>query len=115
MPPVRADPTARLGSRFVWTDVATTAAPDLLAWADVLDRLAAYDHVWVHQYLAADLVFDVIAAVEPVDDARRCILRGIPCSPDGRCAVHDTFDQARSAMQDRLAATTLTELVRPRR
>ena len=63
VPPVRADLAARLRSRFLWTDVATTAAPDLLAWADVLDRLAAYDHVWVHQYLAADLVFDVIAAV----------------------------------------------------
>lgn len=59
-------------------------------------------------------LLDVIAAVEPVDDARRCILRGIPCSPDGRCAVHDTFDQARTAMQDRLAATTLSELVSPR-
>lgn len=55
-------------------------------------------------------LFDVIAAVEPEDDARRCILRGIPCSPDGRCAVHDTFDQARTAMQGRLAATTLADL-----
>ena len=60
-------------------------------------------------------LFDVIAAVEPEDDARRCILRGIPCNPDGRCAVHDTFDQARTAMQRRLAATTLADLAAPRR
>ena len=60
-------------------------------------------------------LFDVIAAVEPEDDDRRCILRGIPCSPDGRCAVHDTFDQARGAMQGRLAATTLADLARPPR
>lgn len=57
-------------------------------------------------------LLDVIAAVEPEDDARRCILRGIPCHPDRRCAVHDTFDQARTALQDRLAATTLAELAK---
>ena len=64
---------------------------------------------------AAITLFDVIEAVEPEDTARRCILRGIPCSPDGRCAVHDTFDEARTAMQGRLAATTLAELAAPRR
>lgn len=58
-------------------------------------------------------LLDVIAAVEPEDDARRCILRGIPCHPDGRCAVHDTFDQARTALQDRLDATTIAELAQP--
>ena len=63
---------------------------------------------------AAITLFDVIAAVEPEDTDRRCILRGIPCSPDGRCAVHDTFDEARSAMQGRLAATTLADLSAPR-
>jgi Rrf2 family transcriptional regulator, iron-sulfur cluster assembly transcription factor len=55
-------------------------------------------------------LFDVIAAVEPEDGARRCILRGIPCATDGRCAVHEPFDQARTAMQGRLAATTLADL-----
>jgi Rrf2 family protein len=64
---------------------------------------------------SAITLFDVIAAVEPEDDDRRCILRGIPCGLDGRCAVHETFDEARSAMQDRLAATTLAELARPKR
>jgi Rrf2 family iron-sulfur cluster assembly transcriptional regulator len=58
-------------------------------------------------------LLDVIAAVEPEDDARRCVLRGIPCGSDGLCAVHATFDAARSAMTDRLAATTLDTLRRP--
>lgn len=60
-------------------------------------------------------ILDVIAAVEPDDDPRRCILRGIPCGLDGRCAVHETFDQARTAMLGRLAATTLADLAAPRR
>jgi Rrf2 family iron-sulfur cluster assembly transcriptional regulator len=53
----------------------------------------------------------VIAAADPEDDARRCVLRGIPCGLDGRCAVHDVFDEAREALYDRLARTTLAELV----
>jgi Rrf2 family protein len=60
-------------------------------------------------------LLDVITAVEPDDESRRCVLRGIPCDPDGRCAVHDTFVEARTAMQGRLAATTLADLAHPRR
>jgi Rrf2 family protein len=60
-------------------------------------------------------VLDVVSAIEPDDDPRRCVLRGIPCGLDGRCAVHETFDEARTAMQGRLAATTLAELAVPRR
>jgi Rrf2 family protein len=63
---------------------------------------------------AAITLLDVIVAVEPDDDPRRCILRGIPCGLDGRCAVHASFDEARTAMHSRLAATTLAELVAPR-
>lgn len=59
-------------------------------------------------------LLDVIVAVEPEDDARRCVLRGIPCGRDGRCAVHEPFDQARLALQGRLAATTFAELTTPR-
>ncbi len=61
--PARTDLPARLRTRFLWTDVATAEAPELLDWEAVLTRLAAHDHVWVHQYLASDQVFDVIAAV----------------------------------------------------
>ncbi len=60
-------------------------------------------------------LYDVIAAVEPEDDARRCVLRGIPCGADGRCAVHETFEQARTALQDRLAGATLADVGPPRR
>lgn len=60
-------------------------------------------------------LLDVISAVEPPDAIPRCILRGIPCGMDGRCAVHDVFGDARGALQDRLAAATLASLVTPRR
>lgn len=56
-------------------------------------------------------LLEVITAADPEDDARRCVLRGIPCGSDGRCAVHDVFDEARLALNDRLARTTLAELV----
>lgn len=56
-------------------------------------------------------LLEVITAADPEDDARRCVLRGIPCGSDGRCAVHDVFDEARLALNDRLAQTTLAELV----
>ena len=61
---------------------------------------------------AADLtLLDVIDAVEPPDDDRRCVVRGIPCGLDGRCVVHDAFADAREAHRGRLAATTLATLV----
>lgn len=56
-------------------------------------------------------LLDVIAAVEPPDATPRCVLRGIPCGQDGRCAVHDTFGEARRALRDRLAQATLASLV----
>ena len=59
-------------------------------------------------------LLDVIDAIEPEDDARRCVLRGIPCGIDGRCAVHDTFDEARIAHRDRLGRSTLALLALPR-
>jgi Rrf2 family transcriptional regulator, iron-sulfur cluster assembly transcription factor len=62
---------------------------------------------------AAISLLDVIVALEPADDVRQCVLRGIPCASDGRCAVHDSFTDARLAMTDRLAATTLDSVRRP--
>jgi Rrf2 family transcriptional regulator, iron-sulfur cluster assembly transcription factor len=59
---------------------------------------------------ASITLLDVIDAVEPPDDARRCVLRGIPCGLDGRCAVHDAFDEARRAHRARLAGATLASL-----
>lgn len=60
-------------------------------------------------------LLDVIGAAEPNDDERRCVLRGIPCGRDGRCAVHDAFGEARDALLDRLARTTVAEVATPRR
>jgi Rrf2 family iron-sulfur cluster assembly transcriptional regulator len=59
---------------------------------------------------SAITLLDVIDAVEPPDEDRRCVLRGIPCGLDGRCAVHAAFDEARTAHRGRLAETTLDAL-----
>jgi len=58
-------------------------------------------------------LLEVIDAIEPPDAMPRCIVRGIPCGLDGRCIVHDAFDEARLAHRARLADATLAALVRP--
>lgn len=58
-------------------------------------------------------LLDVIAAADPEDDEHRCVLRGIPCGMDGRCTVHDVFAEARTGLSDRLARTTLEDLIPP--
>ncbi|MFP5342290.1 MAG: RrF2 family transcriptional regulator [Candidatus Limnocylindria bacterium] len=55
-------------------------------------------------------LMDVISAADPDDDARQCVLRGIPCGLDGVCIVHHSFEAARAALRDRLAAATLDTL-----
>ena len=55
-------------------------------------------------------LLDVITAAEPSVDVRTCVLRGGPCGLDGRCAVHDVIDEARGALDARLAGTTLADL-----
>jgi glycosyltransferase involved in cell wall biosynthesis len=62
VPSPRAELADRLGTPFIAVDAASDAAPDVVTWRDVLASLPQHDHVWVHQYLAADLVFDVIAS-----------------------------------------------------
>ncbi len=57
-------------------------------------------------------LLDVLAVAEPGDEIPRCVLRGIPCGVDGRCAVHDTFDEARVAFRTRLARTSLADVTR---
>jgi Rrf2 family protein len=57
-------------------------------------------------------LLDIIGAAEPDHDDPTCILRGGPCGLDGRCAVHDAFSGARSAMLQQLGATALSEVVR---
>ncbi|MBI3752196.1 MAG: Rrf2 family transcriptional regulator [Chloroflexi bacterium] len=60
----------------------------------------------------ADLisVLQVVDAVEAEDEIPRCVLRGGPCRPDGRCAVHDLFAGASEAMRLELSRQSLAEL-----
>lgn len=53
----------------------------------------------------------IVDAAEPHDGAARCVLRGIPCDPIGRCAVHDAFGSATAALRAELASKTLAGLV----
>lgn len=53
----------------------------------------------------------IVDAAEPAGSPARCVLRGIPCDPSGRCAVHDAFSGATSALRAELARTSLAGLV----
>jgi Rrf2 family protein len=53
----------------------------------------------------------IVDAAEPAGSPARCVLRGIPCDPAGRCAVHDTFSGATAALRAELARTSLSGLV----
>jgi Rrf2 family iron-sulfur cluster assembly transcriptional regulator len=56
-------------------------------------------------------LLQVVDAVEDHGDAARCVMRGGPCRPDGRCAVHDAFAAATAAMRRELQAANLADLV----
>ncbi len=58
-------------------------------------------------------VLEVVDAVEPADEVPRCVLRGGPCRPDGRCAVHDTFASATRALRASLSERSLAEIADP--
>lgn len=53
----------------------------------------------------------VVDAAERDDAPARCVLRGIPCDPAGRCAAHDAFSAATAAVRGELARTSLTALI----
>ncbi len=50
-------------------------------------------------------VLDLIDAVEGVPDEDRCVLRGGPCDPQARCALHEAWTGARAAFLDELRNT----------
>jgi Rrf2 family protein len=52
----------------------------------------------------------IVDAAEPSGTPARCVLRGIPCDPAGRCAVHDAFSAATAAVRAELASTRLASL-----
>jgi len=53
----------------------------------------------------------IVDAAEREDLVPRCVLRGISCDPDRRCAVHDAFGGASAALRAELAGTLLSCLV----
>lgn len=55
-------------------------------------------------------LLEVVDAVEPERDAT-CVLRGGPCSWEGRCAFHEPWAGAKQALLDRLAGTTFADVV----
>jgi Rrf2 family protein len=59
-------------------------------------------------------LLQVVDAAEPQGGPPRCVLRGIPCDPAGRCAVHDAFSGATAAVRAELARTTIAGLVERR-
>jgi Rrf2 family iron-sulfur cluster assembly transcriptional regulator len=58
-------------------------------------------------------VLAVVDAVEADPETPRCVLRGGPCRPDGRCAVHDVFADATEALRESLSAKSLAEIALP--
>lgn len=56
----------------------------------------------------------LLAVIEAVEENAtvngRCVLRGGPCRPDGRCAVHDVFSAAQSGFRATLAAASLADV-----
>jgi Rrf2 family protein len=66
-------------------------------------------------HLAGEInLLQVVDAAEPLGGPPRCVLRGIPCDPAGRCAVHDAFSGATAAVRAELARTTIASLVERR-
>ena len=57
-------------------------------------------------------LLSIVDAAEPRSGAAICVLRGGPCAPDGRCAVHDAFAAANEATRASLRATTLAQVAR---
>ncbi len=55
-------------------------------------------------------LLQIVDAAERDDAPARCVLRGIPCDPAGRCAAHDAFSAATAAVRDELADTSLASL-----
>jgi Rrf2 family protein len=60
---------------------------------------------------AIDLL-QIVDAAEDRGTLARCVLRGGPCDPDGRCAVHDAFSAATNALRSELARTSLADLAK---
>lgn len=56
-------------------------------------------------------LLQIVDAVDGSDTDPRCVLRGGACQANGRCAVHDTFAAATTALRSELRSASLAELV----
>ncbi len=85
----------------------------LLVRADILTATAGPSGGYeLAREPGAITLLDVVEAVEGPVALERCVVRGIPCSSDGICAVHDAWSAAQDAMLERLGQTSFAELVR---
>ena len=55
---------------------------------------------------------DVVRALEPDEQWRRCVIGLSICSPDDPCPLHEAWGEARGRITDALEKTTLDELWR---
>lgn len=60
--------------------------------------------------LAEVSVLDLIALVEGLPDAERCVMADRPCPAPEPCALHDAWLSARGDLMARLASTPLSSL-----
>jgi Rrf2 family protein len=56
-------------------------------------------------------LLDAIQAAEGERSQRTCVLRGIPCDPQGHCALHEIFVGGEEAALAVLRRTTLADIV----
>jgi Rrf2 family iron-sulfur cluster assembly transcriptional regulator len=54
----------------------------------------------------------LIETVEGPADNGRCVLRGTPCPPVVKCALHDPWSRARTALLAELGRTSLADIER---
>lgn len=64
LPPPQSPFSSRRRLALIRVRDSTSLHGDALTWEDLLGQMAQYDLVCLHQFLASDLVFDVIAAVD---------------------------------------------------
>ena len=57
-------------------------------------------------------LLDIVLAIEGPPADTRCVIRGGPCAPDGRCLVHGAFAAARNRFEEELGGGTLLSILR---
>ena len=86
----------------------------LLDWLALLFFIAGWSGYAMFAHRRGQTRPSILTLDAKVNDKApaRCVLRGGPCGKDGRCAVHDAFSEATSAMCAELRRSRLDEVVR---